>query len=131
MQDRAAKSKRVLAAQQQLHRVEQWKLADLQGRLADLNAAQIDTISALNGSELHGLFIEATARRLRSLAEEAQRVTLDKDKQSIKTSEHAGRVRAAERLAHALQIELDREIERKELMEIIDQYLTNNRTSLP
>jgi hypothetical protein len=131
MQDRAAKSKRVLAAQQQLHRVEQWKLADLQGRLADLNAAQIDTISALNGSELHGLFIEATARRLRSLAEEAQRVMLDKDKQSIKTSEHAGRVRAAERLAHALQIELDREIERKELMEIIDQYLTNNRTSLP
>jgi hypothetical protein len=131
MQDRAAKSKRVLAAQQQLHRVEQWKLADLQGRLAELNAAQIDTISALNGSELHGLFIEATARRLRSLAEEAQRVMLDKDKQSIKTSEHAGRVRAAERLAHALQIELDREIERKELMEIIDQYLTNNRTSLP
>ena len=131
MQDRAAKSKRVLAAQQQLHRVEQWKLADLQGRLAELNAAQIDTISALNGSELHGLFIEATARRLRSLAEEADRVTRDKDKQSVKTSEHAGRVRAAERLAHALQIELDREIERKELMEIIDQYLTNNRTSLP
>ena len=131
MQDRAAKSKRVLAAQQQLHRVEQWKLADLQRRLAELNAAQIDTISALNGSELHGLFIEATARRLRSLAEEADRVTLEKDKQSAKTSEHAGRVRAAERLAHTLQIELVREIERKELMEIIDQYLTNTRTSLP
>ena len=131
MQGRAAKSKRVLAALQQLHRVEQWKLSSLQRRLAELDAAQIDTISALNGSELHGLFIEATARRLRSLAEEADRVGRDKDKQSMKTSEHAGRVRAAERLALALQIEVDRDLGRKELMEIIDQFLTNSRTSLP
>lgn len=132
MQERAAKARRILAAQQQLHRIEQWKLAELQRELADLTSAQMEIIGALNDSNaLHGLFIDTTARRLGTLAEEAERVTRRKDDQSLRTTEHAVRVRASERLEQAVTQELEREREGKELLEVIDQYLANKVTSLP
>ncbi len=132
MQDRAAKARRILAAQQQLHRIEQWKLAELQRELADLTSAQMEIISALNDSNaLHGLFIDTTARRLGTLAEEAERVTRKKNDQSLRTTEHAVRVRASERLEQAVTHELERELEGKELLDIIEQFLANKVTSLP
>ena len=49
-------------------------MADLERRLADLDAMQVELIGALNDTNaLHGLFIDATARRLSSIAEEAER----------------------------------------------------------
>ena len=132
MQERAAKARRILTAQQQLHRIEQWKLAELQRELADLTSAQLEIISALNDtSALHGLFIDATARRLGTLAEEAERVTRRTNDQSLLTIEHAVRVRASERLEQAVAQELERELEGKELLDIIEQYLANKVTSLP
>lgn len=132
MQKRAAKAKRILAAQQKLHRMEQWKLAELQQRLAALKAAQVALIEALNGENaLHGLFIDTTARRLGSLAEEEQSVMRATSEQALRTKEHAVRARVSERFAHATAQDLEREVERKELMEIIDQLLATGRTSLP
>jgi hypothetical protein len=132
MQERAAKARRILAAQQQLHRIEQWKLAELQRELADLTSAQMEIIGALNDSNaLHGLFIDTTARRLGTLAEEAERVTRRTADQSLRTTEHAVRVRASERLEQAVTQELERELEGKELLEVIEQYLATKVTSLP
>ncbi len=132
MQDRAAKARRILTAQQQLHRIEQWKLAELQRELADLTSAQLEIISALNDNDaLHGLFIDATAKRLGTLAEAAERVTRKATDQSVRTTEHAVRVRASERLERAVAQELERELEGKELLDIIEQYLANKGTSLP
>ena len=132
MRDRAAKAQRILAAQQQLHRIEQWKLAELQRELAELTSAQLEIISALNDNNaLHGLFIDATARRLGTLAEEAERVSRKTTDQSLRTTEHAVRVRASERLEQAVAQELQRGLEGKELLDIIDQYLANKVTSLP
>jgi len=132
MQRRAAKSRRILKAQQQLHRIEQWKMAELQRRLADLTSAQLELIDALNDSNaLHGLFIDNTARRLSSLAEEAERVTRDRNDQSLRMREHAVRVRISSKLAQSIAQDLDREIERKELLDIIEQFLVRERTSLP
>jgi hypothetical protein len=132
MQDRAAKARRILAAQQQLHRIEQWKLAELQRALADLTSAQLEIIGALNGTNaLHGLFIDTTARRLGTLAEEAERVNRKTTDQSLRTTEHAVRVRASERLEQAVAQELQRELEGKELLDIIEQHLANKVTSLP
>jgi hypothetical protein len=132
MQDRAAKARRILAAQQQLHRIEQWKLAELQRALADLTSAQLEIIGALNDTNaLHGLFIDTTARRLGTLAEEAERVNRKTTDQSLRTTEHAVRVRASERLEQAVAQELQRELEGKELLDIIEQHLANKVTSLP
>jgi hypothetical protein len=132
MQDRAAKARRILAAQQQLHRIEQWKLAELQRALADLTSAQLEMIGALNDTNaLHGLFIDTTARRLGTLAEEAERVNRKTTDQSLRTTEHAVRVRASERLEQAVAQELQRELEGKELLDIIEQHLANKVTSLP
>lgn len=132
MQTRAAKAKRILAAQQKLHRMEQWKLAELQQQLAALKAAQVDLIGALNGENaLHGLFIDTTARRLGLLAGEEQHVARASHEQAMRTKEHAVRERVSERFAHATAQDLERELERKELLEIIDQLLATGRTSLP
>ena len=122
----------MLAAQQQLHRIEQWKMADLQRRLGDLEVSQLELISALNDTNaLHGLFIDTMARRLSSLAEEAERVAREKNAQSLKLTDHAGRVRIAERLAEAIALEVQREDERKELLDIVEQVLNRKGTSLP
>jgi uncharacterized coiled-coil protein SlyX len=132
MDDRARKSRRILAAQQQLHRIEQWRMAQLQGRLAELEAAQLELIGALNDTNaLHGLFIDTMARRLGSLAEEADRVAREKDAQSIELAEHAVRVRLADRLAQTIALEGAREEERKQLLDIVEQFINRKSTSLP
>jgi hypothetical protein len=132
MSKRSEKARRVLSAQQQLLRIEQWKVAELQRRLAALEASQVELIGALNDTNaLHGLFIDATARRLGSLAEEAERVAREAHTQSLKANEHAARVRIADRLAQAIVEDEERAAERKELMEIIEQVVNLGRTSLP
>ena len=69
MSAEARKIHRILAVQQQLYRIEEWKLADLERTLERLEASQQDLIRALNEDDaLQGLFIDATARRLRSLS---------------------------------------------------------------
>ena len=65
MSTREQRTRRVLALQVQLHRVEHWKLLDLQRRGAELDAQRRELIAALNDSDaLQGLFLDATARRL-------------------------------------------------------------------
>ena len=51
MSTRAERTRRVLALQEQLHRVERWKLLDLQRRAAELDALRRELIAALNDSD--------------------------------------------------------------------------------
>lgn len=126
------KAHRILAAEQQLHRIEQWKQAELERRLAELEATQVELIGALNDTNaLHGLFIDATARRLSSIAEEAERVGREKEAQALKLKEHATRVKVCERLALEHEQEFAREKEGKELLDIVEQFVGRKRTSLP
>jgi hypothetical protein len=132
MDERERKSRRILAAQQQLHRIEQWKLAQLQARLAELENAQVELIGALNDTNaLHGLFIDTMARRLGSLAEEASRVGREKDAQALELARYAVRVRLADRLAQSIALEVRQEEERKQLLDIAEQFVGRKATSLP
>lgn len=129
---KAAKTRRILETLEQLHRIEQWKMADLERRLADLEQMQVDLISALNDTNaLHGLFIDNTARRLGSTAEEAARVAREKEAHALKLKEHAARVKMTERLSEAHDREAAREEEAKELMEVVEQAVGRKPTSLP
>lgn len=128
----ADKSRRILAAEQQFHRIEQWKLVDLERHLADLDAMQVGLIGALNDTNaLHGLFIDATARRLSSIAVEAERVGREKETQSLKVKEHARRVKICERLALERELDFAREKEGKELLDVVEQFVGRKPTSLP
>jgi hypothetical protein len=128
----ADKVRRILAAEEQLHRMEQWKLAELERWVAELEAAQIELIDALNDTNaLHGLFIDTTARRLSSMAEEAERVGRQRDVQSLKLKEHAARVKICARLVREHQLEFERAKEGKALLDLVEQFVGRRRTSLP
>ena len=133
MQKQAEKARRILAAQQQLHRIEQWKMCRAASAGSPtLEAMQVELIGALNDTNaLHGLFIDTTARRLSSIAEEAERVAREKAVQALKVKEHATRVKICERLALERAQEFEREKEGKELLDIVEQFVGRKGTSLP
>jgi hypothetical protein len=99
-QHRAARAQRILDVQKQLYQIEEWKLAQLQHRLADLEREQHELIGALNtDAALQGLFIDAMARRLRSLADAAARFERDRAAQALRVQQAGARVALAGRLA--------------------------------
>ena len=113
---------RILALQQQLHRIEQWRLADLQIREEELAAEQTDLIAALNeDNALQGLFIDSMARRLQSLSDEEAKTGQAKEVQAVHLLDQASRLVCAERLAEAADLEEMRSNEKKELAEAIER----------
>jgi len=123
MHNRARKMDRILAVQEQLHSIEKWRLVELQRTLEALDEAQKDLIQALNEDDaLQGLFIDATARRLRSLAEEADRLDSEIDAQSARLREHAAQLVLAKRLSLAANRDLARSNSKRQLLDIIERF---------
>ena len=115
---------RILDVQQQLHRIEEWRLADLDRTLLALAASEQELIRALNEDDaLQGLFIDATARRLASIAEQAARVGEEKTAQEQRLLEHAARKLCAERLAEAVDRQVVRAADKTQLLDIIERYV--------
>lgn len=132
MSKRAQKAHRVLAVQKQLHRVAAWKLAELRGRLQELEASQAELIGALNEDDaLHGLFIANIARRIRSLAEESSRVAREREDQSRKLIGQASRVRLVERMTARIDLQDARQEAQQELIEAIEHFLGRSSARLP
>jgi hypothetical protein len=126
------KARRILAAEAQLYRIEQLKMGALERRSAELETEQVELIAALNDSDaLQGLFIDTTARRLSAISEEAERVKREKASQGLKLREHAARVKVSERLHREHAQVFERETEGKELLEVVEQVVGRERTSLP
>ena len=124
MSTRAQRTRRVLALQEQLHRVERWKLLDLQRRAAELDALRRDLIAALNDSDpLRSLLQDATARRLKSAAQEADAVAREEALQAARVGERAMRVACAERLSETVDKEAARTDEKQALLEVIDRLV--------
>lgn len=115
---------RILGVQQQLHRMEEWRLADLDRTLRDLAATEHELIRALNEDEaLQGLFIDATARRLASIAEEAVRVGEEKTAQEQRLLEEAARKVCAERLAQVVDREVAQAADKRALIDAIERFI--------
>jgi hypothetical protein len=124
MSTRPQRARRVLALQEQLHRIECWKLLALQRRTAELDAQQRELIAALNDSDaLQGLFLDATARRLTSIAQEAEEVGHEERLQVVRVAENAMHVACAERLSEAVAKEAARVDEKEALLETIDRLV--------
>lgn len=123
MKARAKKARRLLRGQKRLYLIEHWRMADLQRRHAQLEEAQQEIIEALSENQaLHGLFIDAAAHRLRSLAKEAESVAREEHLQAKRLLKRAVQVRCAERLSASLEREARRERRQRELMDIIELF---------
>ena len=124
MSAQARKIHRILAVQQQLYRIEEWKLADLERTLERLEVSQREVIGALNEDDaLQGLFIDAMARRLRCLGEEASRVGQQRDEQSARLLEHGARKVCAERLAEAADRQAAQATDKMQLLDVIERFV--------
>jgi hypothetical protein len=132
MENRAKKARRLLNVLEQLHQLEERKKLELQRRYDELERSQVEVIGALNADDaLHGLFVDTTAKFLKSLAQEAQRVAQARELQSEKLRERATKMKTAERLKDSLeQIEARRGGE-KELQDVIERYTGRRGASLP
>jgi uncharacterized coiled-coil protein SlyX len=120
---RAKKAKRILAVEKQLRRIEDLKMYQLQRRLVQLEAEQVDIIEALNkDGALQGLFIDTMAKRLGALAEEANRVACERDEQARRVIARATEEKCAERLSERLDDQVRRLEQRKGLAELIERF---------
>lgn len=132
MENRAKKARRLLNVLEQLHQIEERKRLELQRRHDELERSQREVISALNADDaLHGLFVDTTAKFLKSLAQEARRVAEARELQSEKLRERATKVKTAERLKDSLEQIVARRGGEKELQDAIERYTGRRGASLP
>lgn len=121
MRDRVRSLKRIADVQKQLHNLEEVKYARLQQRMAECRSAQEELSKALsNDDALHGLFVDVTVRRLKSLRQEEAKLALEMEAQARVVLEHGGRLRNSERLKDELTVELKRIEEREELERLLE-----------
>ncbi len=106
MRNRLKKIERVLAVQEQLHRLAQWKMAALDREKAENARGQAGLLSALNDdSLLQGLFIEAMTRRLKALSREAERLERARRVVEEHLSEQALKLKRTERMTDRVRRE--------------------------
>jgi uncharacterized coiled-coil protein SlyX len=129
--DRLRKARRIMAVQAQLHRLAEWRLAALVREEGELDASQQQLIGTLNeDAALHGLFVDAMARRLRALARETDRVKAAQEEQSRRLLEEAMRLKRAERMADRIGKEERRAGEKRDLQRLLEGIVKGD-ASLP
>lgn len=132
MQKRVKKAERIVDVQRQIQRAETWRLENLKHTIADIEAAEVEVIAALNSDDaLHGLFIEARARRLRALNEDRSRALVELEHQTAVVLEQSSKLKGAERLLKDVTEEADRAAEQAELQEVIERAVAAGDASLP
>lgn len=130
MRERVKSLKRILEVQRHLHSMEELKYVRLQQALTTCQTAQRELTQALSGDDaLHGLFMDVTVRRLKSLQQEEGRLVPQVEAQARVLTEHGGRVRNSERLAAELQVEMRRVDEREELERLLEAGFAVRRAS--
>jgi len=131
MKKRLEAMHRILSVQRQLRRLAEGKLVELERREAALLASRTELVGALNeDTALHGLFIEAMARRVRSISGHIAEVERAKVAQAKHLLEHSSRLKRVERVTFSLDREYQAALERSELAELIDR-LRPPSASLP
>lgn len=132
MNRRHQKLERILAVQQQLHKMAELKLIDLHRQASALKEAQDTLVQAMNDHDaLHGMFVDVMARRLQALAEQASRVDSTKATQKEITFERALQAKRTEKMVSNLQDEIHKVEEKRDLLAILDSFSTKADASFP
>ncbi len=121
MGNRLRAVQRILSVQAQLHRLAQWKLAELERREDGLQERHESLLRFVDEDGAYAaLFGNTLMRRLRSISEEKARVTAAKHEQADKTLDELRRVGQMQRATDELEGEARQERERQELKEILE-----------
>jgi len=133
MGDRLDKVLRIKRLQGELHKLAEWRLAQLARRERGLAEQQEALVASLNGEDqLHGLFVASMARRLKSLAGETERVRAMIETQSGRVLDEAKRLKRADLMADRVETDERREAEKRDLLHLIDALAGRRRdASLP
>jgi hypothetical protein len=131
--DRLDKVRRIKRLQGELHKLAEWRLAQLAQRERGLAEQQEALVASLNDEDqLHGLFVGSMARRLKSLAGEAERVRAMREVQSGRVLDEAKRLKRADLMAGRIESDERREAEKRDLLRLIEALAGRRRdASLP
>jgi hypothetical protein len=114
-------SARILSVQQQLRKIEEAKLGELQRKLQGIKDEQVALVSAMNDDgALQNLFLGTMALRLKALAEHEKRADSAVNRQSVAVREEATKDKTAERLAKRRADEEQAKQTQKELDGILE-----------
>ncbi len=131
MRDRVKSLKRILDVQRHMHSREELKFARLKQQATLCQSEQQALTQALSDDgALHGLFMDVTVRRIKSLQLEESRLAPLIEDQAKVVVEHGGRMRNSERLAAELAVELGRVEERQELERLLEAGFAQKTASL-
>ena len=124
MDKRAKRMERLSAVQKQLHRIEEWKLAEIERRLFRIEESRDDLLAALDRDEgLWSLYCETCTRRLAALAREGDEAAREQNAQRALLIDQALRLKTVEKLCRGLsEVERGAE-ERAVLLDLLEAHL--------
>jgi len=132
MDKRARRMERLCAVQRQLQRFEEWKLSEIERRLACIEATRDELLAALDRNEaLQSLFYEACARRLAALAREGGEAGCEQEAQRATVLAQAAQLKTAARISADLSEAERRGQERTLLLDLLEAHLDRRGASLP
>lgn len=115
-------SARILSVQQQLRKIEEVKLGELQRKLQAIKDEQVALVAAMNDDgALQNLFLDTMALRLKTLADRERRAEIAVNWQAVAVRQEATKEKAAERVATRRAQDEAAKREQKELEEILEQ----------
>ncbi len=129
---RLRKIERVLAVQEQMHRLAEWRIAALDREKAEIARGQESLLGALNGDDpMHGLFVEAMTRRLTALTREADRLAKAREVMEKKLTEETLKLKRTERMTDRVRREHATSEEKRLFQDLLETLGKTRDASLP
>jgi hypothetical protein len=117
---RLKKIERIVKVQERLRQLAEWDLARLDRTRAELRNGEESLLGALNDEFLHGLFVEAMARRLKAIAAETERLNRARDRQMQRLVEESLKLKRTERMSERIRREQERQFWKRAFDEMLD-----------
>lgn len=132
MRQRLKSLQRLLSVQKDMHRLAEWQFAALERQLATLREEHKRLVAYLDDDRLFTLaYTRTIVERLRALAEAKERLTRERDKQSLLLLQQSRRMGQIAHATEAVAEQCRRSEERRELDAAIDAALNRQSASFP
>ena len=132
MEDRVRRMKRIQTVQEQMHRLAEQRLNGLVTAEQELRRHEEALVTALDeATVLHGLFVDQMARRVRTVAAQADATATRAVAQREKLLEEKLKLKRVEDATRRIEREYQRLLERKHLEEVVRPVSRIGDASLP
>jgi ATP/maltotriose-dependent transcriptional regulator MalT len=130
MKQRHKSLEKILALQEQLHRLSTWKLASLEQQRVNLEEAQKETIEAIDRDvTMNGVLVAGATRHLRGIDRKIEAVKALHVVQSRVALEQGARTKLAERLVDSVEAKVRKQQERSDLGDLIERSVVKTGAS--